>query len=1051
MGVLSELASRELAELLLQEPGVGRCLVAPDGRVVRANDEWLRSTGLTGETVVGADIVALFPHTRDLARALHARARLGHRVAVPRHVQRIQGRDTCWDGSIAPVPMDGGIGLLITAREVSPADTTDAAPRAAPDIAPDPPPPSAGRATFCTAVLAGRELRYTFVNAGYRHIAPDTPMLGRRFRDVFPQAAAAGAEERFLRVLETGETWCIDAYRAAIPSDPEATWEGEAVRLPTTEGEPPSVAVFVVEVTDRVRLQRALDRREEELRQAQDQLRKTIERISDGVLVLDRDWRYTLVSERAARIVGIPRERLLGGCVWELFPHARGTKFHEGYRRAMDTGEPVHFEEYYPAPLDMWIECHCYPSPDELTVYFRDVTDRRRTDEALRESNALLRAISDTSADAIFAKDRAGRLRFANPATLGALIGKPLDAVLGRTDAEILEDRAVAQTIMANDRRIMESGETAELEEAVSLPDGATRIWWSRKVPFHDAHGTVVGLLGVSRDITERKAADASLRADAERLAAVLKAQREIAALGSEGGAFLHAVLARTADLAGAEGACLEMREGEELVYAAACGLAEGFVGLRLDIARSFSGRCLTSRTVQRCDDSERDPRVDRAACRRVGLRAMVATPLRYGDDLFGVLKLMSSRVGAFDAATEHTLGLMGEFLGATIARKRAEEALREADRRKDAFLAMLGHELRNPLAPIRNSLYLLERTAPGGESTRRAHAVIDRQVTHLTRLVDDLLDVTRIARGKITLEREPLELGGLVRGTLEDYRETFAQSRLALTLALPEEALWVSADRTRLAQVIGNLLGNAAKFTPPGGRVSVSLDSDGHSGQAVLRVCDTGIGIAPELLARVFEPFAQADTTLERSRGGLGLGLATVKGLVELHGGRVGVQSAGLGAGTELTVRLPLARVERPAQTPPARRSSAGERRHVLVIEDNRDAAESLRLLLELLGHRVDVAHAGSEGLEMARALGPELILCDIGLPEMDGYAVARTLREDPRLQPSTLVAISGYAAPEDIAKSREAGFDAHLAKPVELTKLEGLLGAARRGEGAA
>jgi len=373
--------------------------------------------------------------------------------------------------------------------------------------------------------------------------------------------------------------------------------------------------------------------------------------------------------------------------------------------------------------------------------------------------------------------------------------------------------------------------------------------------------------------------------------------------------------------------------------------------------------------------------------------------------------------------------------------RHEAEDALREADRRKNDFLAMLSHELRNPLTPIRNSLFILDRAQPGGEIARRAKAVMDRQVTHLARLVDDLLDLTRISRGKIQLQLQYLDVAELLRRTLEDHRSELSRRGLGCQLRVGTDPLWVNGDPARLAQAIGNLLQNASKFTGSGGHVTVDLDRDPVEGEAVLRIRDDGVGIEPDLLPRLFRPFEQADRTLDRSRGGLGLGLALVKVLVELHGGTVCARSDGLGAGAEFTIRLPIqpwATRPAPLDLPrvPARR--------VLVIEDNADAADSLREALVLSGHAVEVAYDGTDGLAKAHSFKPEMVLCDIGLPGMDGYQVARSIRADPSLRSTFLVALTGYAMPGDVALALEAGFDQHLAKPPTLEKLEQVLAGA-------
>jgi signal transduction histidine kinase/CheY-like chemotaxis protein len=374
----------------------------------------------------------------------------------------------------------------------------------------------------------------------------------------------------------------------------------------------------------------------------------------------------------------------------------------------------------------------------------------------------------------------------------------------------------------------------------------------------------------------------------------------------------------------------------------------------------------------------------------------------------------------------------------------RTQQALRDADRRKDEFLAVLSHELRNPLAPIRNSLFILDRAVPGSEQARRAQAIIDRQVGHLTHLIDDLLDVTRIARNKIRLQCESLDLTDLVRRTIEDHRSLFEKNEVHLDVTLPAERIAVNADRTRLAQVVGNLLQNAAKFTGKGGRAQVSLAVDETAGRAVIRVADTGVGISPELLARLFQPFAQADESMDRSKGGLGLGLALVKGLVALHGGEISVHSQGLGKGAEFIVRLPLDGVL-DVKTPTPVDSSRRIRR-VLIIEDQADAAQSLREALELCGHEVQVTDNGPAGLSRAREFRPEVVLCDIGLPGMDGYQVARAFRADESLKDMFLVALSGYALPEDLQRAAEAGFDRHSAKPPRLDQLEELLSSLHR-----
>jgi two-component system CheB/CheR fusion protein len=380
-----------------------------------------------------------------------------------------------------------------------------------------------------------------------------------------------------------------------------------------------------------------------------------------------------------------------------------------------------------------------------------------------------------------------------------------------------------------------------------------------------------------------------------------------------------------------------------------------------------------------------------------------------------------------------------GEIVRDITDRKRMEDELKEVDRRKNDFLGVLSHELRNPLAPIRNSLSVVTRAEPHGEQCQRSLAVADRQVRHMTRLIDDLLDVTRISHGKIRLQREQVEVTALARRTVEDFRQTFENAGVDLALAFPDTPVFVYADPARFCQMLGNLLHNAAKFTPRDGRTEVSLRVEG--GQAVLTVTDSGEGIAPELMATLFEPFQQSQRAVDRSSGGLGLGLALVKSLAELHGGTVSAASRGASQGATFVVRLPLDR-RRTLREVPAAPSAEVTPLRILIIDDNVDAALSLEELLAMDGHELARAYSGPEGIEKVRAFAPDLVLCDIGLPGMDGYEVAETLRSEPALEVGFLVALTGFAQPEDIERAHRAGFDLHLAKPPDLQLLWKALG---------
>lgn len=389
------------------------------------------------------------------------------------------------------------------------------------------------------------------------------------------------------------------------------------------------------------------------------------------------------------------------------------------------------------------------------------------------------------------------------------------------------------------------------------------------------------------------------------------------------------------------------------------------------------------------------------------------------------------------------------------------EAALAEADRRKDEFLATLAHELRNPLAPLRNGLAILRRGGATDDAAARAQAMMERQLSHLVRLVDDLLDVSRISRGMVKLEPQRVSLATILEHAVETTGPLVDAGGHMLTVRTPDAPVFVHGDLTRLAQVVSNLLNNAAKYTPRGGHIElwagIERPEPGAPPWAVVRVTDDGTGISADMLPRVFDLFAQVDRTLDRAQGGLGIGLSLVRRLVEMHGGTIAARSEGLGRGSTFTVRLPLASAgeDGAAGEAVARPEGRAAARRVLVVDDNLDAAETLAMLLSLQGHEATTAHSGPEALEAARARRPEVVFLDIGMPGMDGYEVARRLRADPALAGTTLVALTGWGSEDDKRRSQDAGFDVHLTKPVEPTAvaevLAGIGGRERVGSGEA
>jgi signal transduction histidine kinase len=422
----------------------------------------------------------------------------------------------------------------------------------------------------------------------------------------------------------------------------------------------------------------------------------------------------------------------------------------------------------------------------------------------------------------------------------------------------------------------------------------------------------------------------------------------------------------------------------------------------------------------------------------------LTATVSGHGGKTLGVIQVMDKLDGdEFTFVDEVLLKQLASMAGVAMENAHLFDELHQRDRRKDEFLAALGHELRNPLAPIGNALEIL-RLGQGNETTdAEARETIERQFRHLVRIVDDLLEVSRITLGKIGLRKERVLLSEVVQSAIETSRPLIEDHGHELTVTLPPDPVWLWADASRLTQSIANVLNNAAKFTPDHGRITLTAQKEGD--HVAIKVHDNGIGIRPDMLPRVFDIFAQGDNALERTQGGLGIGLFMVKKLVEMQGGVVKAHSAGRGQGSEFVIRFPVAALEQLSsgarKEAGTRQTTASPARRVLVVDDNRDAAESLGTLLRIMGHEVRIAYDGPTALEAARAYRPDLVLLDIGLPGMHGYEVAQRIRHEPKLRKVILAAVTGWGQEEDRRRAREAGFDHHVTKPLNRATLERLL----------
>lgn len=672
---------------------------------------------------------------------------------------------------------------------------------------------------------------------------------------------------------------------------------------------------------------------------------------------------------------------------------------------------------------------------------------------------ALLAAIVESSDDAIVSKTLDGRIRSWNAGAMRLfgytpeeVIGKPITIII---PAELHEEE---HGILEK----LQRGERLDHFETTRVTKDGRRIPVSLSVsPVRDSRGVVIGASKVARDISERKRAEQALR-ESERLLsaeadALVKLNESSSRLWrshtlQEG---LDMMLAAVIELLGADKGNVQLLEGSGKDGVLRIAAQRGFQPDFLEHFRAVSadddcacGRALRSGQRIIIEDVEADAPL-RALARAADYRSVVTTPLIRSDG--EPLGMLSAYFRSVHRPGERELRRLDLYMlqasdfiqrcGMERALRQNQEALREADRRKDEFLALLAHELRNPLAPIRYALATSRKAGRTLEQQKRAEEVIERQVAHMSRLLDDLLDVSRITHGTLGLKKSRTELTLVLGAAIEAARPILDSKHHTLSLDLPKQTVRLEADPVRLAQVFSNLLINAAKYTDAGGSIELRATREGSG--VVVGVRDNGMGISADMMSRLFTLFSQAHTALGRSEGGLGVGLALVRGLVALHGGRVEARSDGPGRGSEFIVRLPVgvavpevSQVEVSADDPAA---DAGLK--ILVVDDSRDAADTCATVLELSGHEVQTAYNGRRALELARTFRPHALLLDIGLPDVNGYELARTIRAAPWGGGMLLIAVTGWGQDEDRRRALEAGFDHHLTKPIAAETLESLL----------
>jgi PAS domain S-box-containing protein len=773
---------------------------------------------------------------------------------------------------------------------------------------------------------------------------------------------------------------------------------------------------FEHEIAQRKRVEQAL-------REAEENLRLMVESVRDfAIFTVDPQGRIVTWNSGAEQLFGYHERDVLGQHFEMLFApedRAAGVPDQEiasASAKGRATDERWHFRKDGSRFFASGVVTPIFDDDNRLrgfTKIARDVTQRKQADEAVREAAVRLKAIVDTAADGIITIDENGLVESMNLAA-EHMFGYSHEEVIGRNVSLLMpeperseHDQYLANYLRTGQPKIIgtirelrgrrKDGSNFPIELAVSETRlGARRIF-----------------TGIVRDITAFKLAVE------ERTALVVELGAERALLNSlldnapVGLGFfdkdLRFVRLNPA-LAAMNGLPIDAHLGRQL--------AELLPLVSADMARALRQVLETGQSI-------------------VNAEVIALTPARPGQDRYWLCNYYPVKTN------DGTMLGAGAVVTDIDDRKRMEEALRDADQRKDQFLAMLAHELRNPLAPISNAVQIMRLEGPSGPNFEWSIEVIEEQIKHMTRMVDDLLDVSRITRGKVELQKETVDLAKVVELAVEASRPLIEDYQHQLTVNFPDYPILLEVDPPRLAQVLSNLLNNAAKYTPESGTISLTAQHSGH--EVAIRVRDNGIGIPAELLPRVFDLFVQADQALSRSRGGMGIGLTLVRSLVELHEGYVTAHSEGPDQGSEFVVHLPLA--ARAATLLGDRDKlvdgvdSRLPRRRILVVDDNLSNASSLDVLLKALGQEVHTAFDGLTALEMVRQLQPDVVLLDIGLPVIDGYEVARLCRAEPDLAHVTLVAMTGYGKEEDRRRSRQAGFSAHLVKPVNMEDLRLLL----------
>lgn len=690
-----------------------------------------------------------------------------------------------------------------------------------------------------------------------------------------------------------------------------------------------------------------------------------------------------------------------------------------------------------------------------LDLYARQAADfieRMRAEEALRDNERRQRFIMDSMPQKIFTAKPNGDVEYFNPQWM-KFCGLSFEQIRDWGWTQFVHPDDIEENVRLW-RHSVATGELFQAEHRFRRADGEYRWHMSRAVPMHDAEGRIIMWIGSNTDIHDVKEAQKRAVKYSEQMRRLADVATRINT-AHDVASVMRIVTEEARNLVGSHQSVTSFTTGEHWEQAInVVSLSDKYGSWRNydtkpDGSGIYSLACRMNEPMRMTQaELESHPAwkgFGAEAGKHPPMRGWLAAPLvgRDGRNI-GLIQLSDKYEGEFTQDDEAILVQMAQMVSVAVENARLVEDLQDASRRKDEFLATLAHELRNPLAPLRNMLEVMKRTDGNREPVQQAHDMMDRQLVHMVRLIDDLLDVSRVSRvsrGKLELRRERIELAPVVNQAVESCRGLIGCAGHEVSIALPTEPVYLYADPVRLTQIFDNLINNACKYTEPGGRIRLTAEC--RDGEVAVKIKDTGIGIPPDKLGGIFEMFAQVDHSLERLQGGLGIGLTLVKQLVEMHDGRVTAHSDGPGRGSEFVVCLPMLNEKpRPGEQPlPGDKKLQTQSRRILVVDDNRDSAESLAMLLEMSGSETQVAYDGLQAVEVAERFRPDLVLLDIGLPKLNGYEVCQHIRREPWGKDMMIVAISGWGQEQDRLRAQDAGFDRHIVKPVDLEMLNELL----------